>query len=401
LLAAYAAAHLPTAAIPTRWALVEEFKLTERGKLDRRHLPEPLLTASTHVSSDPPATDTEKWLARSWSGLLGIQTIGRDESFFELGGHSLAALQLFAGIAREWKIRIPMSALIQAPTPRMLGDLIDRQIAGDDIMQDGHSIIVSIRPAGHLPPLFCIHGGDGGVFFYRDLAELLPPGRPLFAIESPSLASKEKVQSVSVEETAAKYVAALLQQQPTGPFYLLGYSYGGLLVFEIARLILAKGHEIAFVGLCDTINPAESVREYTLMERARVFWNSQEKQHWIRKAGRLLERVGEGVCTHLQVRKQRYAARSSRISEPHSETRMLQVREAHLISMNSYQPSPLGCHVTLFKSKAPDDKFDIPDDYGWSSLAKSLEVIEVEGRHLTIFSKNHVGVLAREITERL
>ena len=45
-------AHLPTAAIPTRWALVEEFKLTERGKLDRKHLPEPLLTASTHVSSD-------------------------------------------------------------------------------------------------------------------------------------------------------------------------------------------------------------------------------------------------------------------------------------------------------------------------------------------------------------
>ena len=96
LLAAHAAAHLPAAAIPTRWAVVEDFKLTERGKLDRRQLPEPLLTASTHVSSEPPATPTEKWLACLWSGLLGIQTIGRDESFFELGGHSLAALQLFA-----------------------------------------------------------------------------------------------------------------------------------------------------------------------------------------------------------------------------------------------------------------------------------------------------------------
>ena len=401
LLAAHSSAHLPTAAIPTRWALVEEFKLTERGKLDRRQLPEPLLTASTHTSSDPPATATEKWLAASWAKLLGIQTIGRDESFFELGGHSLAALQLFAGIAREWKIRIPMAALIQAPTPRMLGEMIDRQIAGGHVSPSSHSMVVPVRPKGHLAPLFCIHGGDGGVFFYRDLAEQLPAGRPLLAIESPALASEEKVQPVPVEETAATYVAALRCHQATGPFHLAGYSYGGLLVFEIARLLIEQGETIAFAGLFDTINPAATIRGYTLLERAEVFWSAQDGQHLLGKTRRMFARVKEGVWTHLQVRKQNYAARSTRVSDPHSKTRMLQVREAHWQSMNNYRPSPLDCNITLFKSKASDDKFDIPNDYGWGSLVKSLDIVEVEGKHLTMFAREHVGALAHEITMRL
>ena len=214
LLSAHATLHLPTASIPTRWAAVDGFKLTEREKLDRRQLPDANLTASTHASSAPPTTATEKQLAAWWSELLGIEAIGRDESFFELGGHSLAALQLFARIAREWKIRIPMAALIQAPSPRSLGELIDRQRSG----QGTHSVVIPVRPDGHLPPLFCIHGGDGGIFFYRDLAEHFSPGRPLLAIESPALAADDKfdipndcgwsalVRSIEIVEVEGKHL---------------------------------------------------------------------------------------------------------------------------------------------------------------------------------------------------
>ena len=80
---------------------------------------------------------------------------------------------------------------------------------------------------------------------------------------------------------------------------------------------------------------------------------------------------------------------------------MLQVREAHWQSMQIYQPSPLDCHITLFKSRATDDKFDIPDDYGWRQLVKSMDIVEVDGKHLTMFAPQHVGALAREISSRL
>jgi len=401
LLAAHAAVHLPAAAIPTRWAVVDDFVLTERGKLDRKRLPEPLLTASTHVSSDPPATPTEMWLAKLWTGLLGIQTIGRDESFFELGGHSLAALQLFAAIARKWKIRIPMAALILAPTPRLLGGMIDQESTGHDTSSRVLSVVVPVRPEGHLPPLFCIHGGDGGVFFYRDLAEHLPPGRPLLAIESPALAAEDEVRPVPVEETAAFYIAALRQHQAHGPYHLAGYSYGGLLVYEIACQLIAGGETIGFAGLFDTVNPAAPIREYSLLERAKVFWESHDDQDWLHKAGRLLTRAREGIATHFRIKKETRTARNFRNSEPHSDIRMLQVREAHWESMMVYQPSPLDCHITLFKSEATDDKFDVPDDYGWRNLVKSIDIVEVSGKHLTMFSPRHVGALATEIARRL
>ena len=400
-LAAFAAVHLPAAAIPTRWAAVDEFKLTERGKLDRRQLPKPLLTGSSHVSSEPPATPTEKWLAEVWSELLGVRTIGRDESFFELGGHSLAALRLFASIAREWKVRIPMATLIQAPTPRTLGGVIDRERACHSGTRPARSIVVPVRPEGDLPPLFCIHGGDGGVFFYRDLAEMLPPGRPLLAIESPALSADEEAVPVPVEETAAAYVEALRQHQQSGPYLLAGYSYGGLLVIEIARRLLAEGESIAFAGLFDSINPAAPIRQYTLLERAEVFWDAQENPGLLGKIGRMMARTREGIATHFRVKLEVRAASSNGITEPHSHLRMLKVRETHWESMKAYQPAPLGCHITLFKSRATEDKFDIPDDYGWRLLVDSIEIVNVEGKHLTMFAPQHVASLAREISKRL
>ncbi len=400
-LAAHAGAHLAAAAIPTRWAAVEEFKLTERGKLDRGKLPDPRLTASTRVSSGPPATATEKRLAGMWSELLGIRTVGRDESFFELGGHSLAALRLFAAIHKQWKIRIPLAVLMQAPTPRLLGEVIDHGHATAAAGGAGHPFVVPVREEGHLPALFCIHGGDGGVLFYRNIVGHLPPGRPLLAIEAPALAGTGEVRAVPVEEAAADYLGVIRRCQPHGPYHLAGYSYGGLLVYEIARMLVADGEEVAFVGMFDTLNPAARIREYSLLERLDVFWESQTHPSWIGRIGRVLDRARQGVLTHFRVKNEIRLARNTGVSDPHSEVRMLQIREAHWQSMLTYQPGPLDCRVTLFKSKAPDDKYEIPGDYGWNEVVGSLEIIEVPGEHLTMFDPEHAANLANEISRRL
>ena len=375
--------------------------MTERGKLDRRHLPEATLTASTHSSSELPATPTEERLARIWSSLLGIDNIGRDESFFELGGHSLAALQLFASISREWHVRIPMATLVQAPTPRMLGEVIDRERDGHNSSSTSRSIVIPIRPEGHLPPLFCIHGGDGGVFFYRDLAEHLPQGRPVLAIESPALALDGVVKSIPVEETAAIYLAALREHQKEGPFRLLGYSYGGLLVFEIARQLLAEGQSLGFAGMVDTINPATTTRAYSWRERIDTFWKSQKHLKLSHRICSLLNRTREGVATNLRVKKELNRIRNAGITEPHSELRMLQVRETHWDSMQGYVPQALRCGMTLFKSRETDDKYEIPADYGWKSVVDLLDIVEVEGEHLEIFAPEHVSTLACKVSKRL
>lgn len=401
LLAEHASTRLQAAAIPTRWALVGDFKLTERGKLDLRHLPEPDLTSSSGTTSSAPVTATEKRLAGLWAAALGITKIGRDESFFELGGHSLAALRLFAGISREWKIRIPMAALVQAPTLRLLGGIIDREAGGHGAARQGRPMVVAIKPGGHLPPLFCMHGGDGGVLFYRGLAGHLASGRPLLAIESPALGSEGEVVCVPVEETAASYLAALREHQKTGPYYLAGYSYGGLLVFEIARQLVSAGESVAFAGLVDTINPAASIRKYPLVERVLVFWKSRKQTGVFGRIWNLLLRAREGIGTCLRVRKETRSALSAGVTQPHTELRMLQVRDAHWRSAQLFRPQHLDSHIVLFKSRETDDKFDIPDDYGWAGVVRSLDIAEVDGEHLDIFAGQHVALLAAEINRRL
>ncbi|MCB1130062.1 MAG: amino acid adenylation domain-containing protein [Verrucomicrobiae bacterium] len=401
LLAAHAAGQLPAASVPSRWAAVSEFLLTERGKLDRANLPEPALTASSGKCSEPPATSTERRLAEIWSELLGVPSIGRDDSFFELGGHSLMALQLFARIAREWRTRIPMAVLMQAPTPRTLGEIIDRMVSSPGSAGTARPLVVPVRAEGSLPPLFCIHGGDGGVLFYREFARGLSGDRPVLAIEAPALSAEGSVATSPVGETAGAYLEVLREHQPRGPYHLLGYSYGGLVVVEIARRLIAAGESVAFAGLCDTVNPATPIREYSLMERIEVFWDAQESPSPAGRIFRMLSRMTEGLATHLRVKNEVRNARTARRTEPYSEERMVQVRESHLQSMRDYQPAPLDLPITLFKSSVVDDKFEIPSDYGWGIVSPAVEVVEVPGKHLTMFDDPHVGTLAAETEARM
>ncbi|OYV03997.1 MAG: hypothetical protein CFE26_19220, partial [Verrucomicrobiales bacterium VVV1] len=173
------------------------------------------------------------------------------------------------------------------------------------------------------------------------------------------------------------------------------------LVYEMVAQLVAANEEAVFVGLFDTVNPAAQVRRYSLMERAEVYWNSNQRLHWFDRIFRLAGRVREGIATHLRVRTEIRAAKRPGKTEPHSEIRMLHVREAHWTAMKNYRPSKLACHVTLFRTKAADDKFEIPPDYGWTELVKSLEVVEVDGRHLTMFEPDHAAALAGKVAARI
>ena len=90
------------------------------------------------------------------------------------------------------------------------------------------------------------------------------------------------------------------------------------------------------------------------------------------------------------------------IRKADSETEASMMPTQELInSMMAYNPAPLDCHITLFKSQATNDKFDIPEDYGWRPLVKSMDIARVQGKHLTMFAPRHVGALAREISRHL
>ena len=393
--------RLPSFMLPDGIDEVAVMPLNANGKVDVRALPDPHAQMAERAASLPPDGAAEQKLAVIWSEVLGEDSICRDDEFFELGGNSLAGLRMFARIGREFGVSLPLATLLHARTLRDLARVIETgsTSAGTTDADDiGH--IAMIRSTGDLPPLVAIHGGDGGVLFYEELARRLPAGRPFLAIESPDLSTSEEIRVESIEVTARNYISLLRQIRPQGPYLLTGYSFGGVVAYEMAAQLTAAGEEIGFLGLIDTLNPAVPVREYSLPERVSVFWKSREDEPLLGRLQSLAGRFREGVETNLRVRSE-VAAAASGPAEAHSELRGVQLREAHYQAMLAYRPRSYHGSVTLFRASEKSDKFEFPADYGWQQVAKDFRIVDIPGDHLTVFNRDNVPDLSRRFGESL
>jgi amino acid adenylation domain-containing protein len=402
-LAAWLDARLPAYLRPDGVALVASFPVTANGKIDTAALPDPARKAVEARPYSPPQGETEEKLAALWSELLQVSEIGRDDDFFSLGGHSLLALRLFSRINREFGRTLPLAALLGHPTIEKLAELLRPQ-AAEDFAESaaGKGHLVTLTESGSGTPLFCLHGGDGGVLFYRSLAELMPRHFPLHAIESLDLSSNGPITPASVEETAAAYVENLLSVHPGGPFRLAGYSFGGVVAHEMACILEERGHTVEFLGLFDTHNPTAPARRYSLSGRFNAFWQQQQDLPLPSRLERLRERIAEGIATNRRVKAEVAAALGSGPAEAHSDLRRVQVREENWRAMQAYRPRRFAGRITLFKAMTASDKVEWPEDYGWTEFAgEGLEIVPVPGRHLTLFDEENVEALARALTSQL
>ena len=415
-LTAWLAEKLPSFMQPDGIAVMDSFPLNANGKIDLASLPDPEHRpgAGANVPHEEPDGRTECHLAAIWQELLGISGIGRHDDFFALGGHSLMALRMFSRINREFYKSLPLAALIQHPTIATLATLLDppaaaqpvavqpvaQSLSNSGIQGRGH--VVTLAEGGKQLPLFCIHGGDGGVLFYRGLATLMPPELPFHAIESLELGNSGRVDETMIEATAAAYIRNILRIQPAGPFRLAGYSFGGVVAHEMACQLVEQGYQVEFLGLFDTHNPAAPARAYSLPERLGVFWHQSADFPLHTRLGLLRKRIGEGIRTNRGVRAELKAARASGPAPAYSDLRRIQVREENWRAMGAYQPRPFKGRITLFKTSFVNDKVERPADYGWSGLALSgLDIVSVSGHHLDLFAPEHIGVLAQALTHSL
>jgi thioesterase domain-containing protein/acyl carrier protein len=388
--------RLPAYMRPDRILQLSAMPLNANGKVDLAALPEPSV-AFAAVRSEPQG-ELEIRLAAIWRELLGIEEVGRDDDFFDLGGNSLIGLRMFARIGREFGASLPLSTLLRAKNVRALAAIIG---TGPDQKGSHPAHLATIQPLGHQPPIFAIHGGDGGVIFYRELAERLSTDRPFHAIESPHLGSSEAIEIGSIEKTAAAYIELIRSIRPTGPYLLAGYSFGGLVAYEMAKQLVAAGESVPYLALFDTLNPVAPIRSYSITERVAVRWRSQNGMPLLGKVKTLAERFANGVETSRRIKAEVAAAGRALPADAHSELRAVQLREAHHEAMKIYQPSFYAGKMTLFRADAVNDKFEVPSDYGWSHLVRELEILDVPGEHLTLFDKENAPALARAFAKGL
>ncbi|HEY3254829.1 MAG TPA: AMP-binding protein, partial [Polyangiaceae bacterium] len=151
---------------------------------------------------DQAMTPTERTLAEIWSRVLKVEKVGRRAQFFELGGTSLTAAELLLQIERAFARRFSFASIVSLPTVEAFAAEIDRPVGTGK----GHSrYLVPLQTNGSAPPFFGMHPLFGLVYVYAELARLLGPQQPVYALQAKGFAPGE-LPNASIEQMAAEYI---------------------------------------------------------------------------------------------------------------------------------------------------------------------------------------------------
>ncbi|MFF8404303.1 amino acid adenylation domain-containing protein [Streptomyces sp. NPDC015684] len=244
----HTAARLPEYMVPSAVVVLEELPRTVNGKLDRRALPAPDLTAMSEGRA--PRNPAEEILCSLFADTLALPSVTIDDHFFHRGGHSLLATRLISRIRTVWDTRITIRDLFQSPTPALLAEHIAAGSGGNPLDTVLPIRAARGRDAGEAP-LFCFHAVSGVSWGYAGLLPHLDADRPVIALQARRLAGTEGAPD-SIEEMADDYLAEIREAQPHGPYHLLGWSFGGLVAHAVAARLEAAGEQVALLALLDS-----------------------------------------------------------------------------------------------------------------------------------------------------
>ncbi|PZH19195.1 hypothetical protein C1I97_02880 [Streptomyces sp. NTH33] len=248
-----AALRLPGPMVPSQFVIVDALPLTPNGKLDRAALPAP--RARTAHAFTPPRDPVEEVLCSLFAEVLGVRAVGIHDDFFQQGGHSLAAIRLMGRIRAVFGTELTVRSLFEAPTVARFAPLLGRDAGGDPF-----AVLLPLRATGAAAPLFCVHPAAGVGWVYSGLLRHVGADRPVYALQDAGLTGGEP--AADVEEVAAGYVRLIRSVQPSGPYHLCGWSFGGLVAQAMATLLQEAGETVALLAvldaypLCDRAVPA-------------------------------------------------------------------------------------------------------------------------------------------------
>lgn len=353
---------LPEYMVPSLFIRLDAFPLTPNGKLDRKALPLPE-GGEIHKVYVAPQTELEQTLCDIWQEVLKVKQVGLLDNFFELGGHSLLAALTVSKINASLSINLSIINLFKYPSPKELSSYIE-----SGFKELSSSPIFQISSKAEEKPLFLIHPGGGSSYCYLKLGSYIQE-IPLYGINNPSFDSSEKELS-NVEEFASYYLTLIKDIQKSGPYRLGGWSFGGVIAFEMAQQLLRAGEHVEKLVLIDSYN----FQAFLNKERSNPHGD---------------ERIA--ILTHEPMIKFLDKATHNIIQK-----NILRCIDA----MSNYVPQLYAEEVHLLKaSENSDNIFD--NDAGWKHIAPKLKVTLIPGDHYSLFENNLIKSTANAIKKIL
>ncbi|MGZ0700663.1 amino acid adenylation domain-containing protein [Pseudomonas piscis] len=404
----YLLERLPEYMVPPAYVQLEALPLTANGKLDRKALPAPGLDARPRAGYEAPRTPLEQNLAEHWAQVLQLQQVGRHEHFFEQGGHSLLAIQLVNRL-QQAGFELGLADLFQhASVAAMARLLTERGTAGPQEL-------VPVRE-GTGPALFLVHEFTGLDMYFPVLGQHLPGDFPIYGLPGIALGQP---QLRTLECLATRLVRVMRQVQPEGPYRLAGWSFGGVLAYEIAQQLLGLDEEVEFLGLIDSYVPrltdqgkarwsGNAAHQQHLLLQCQAYWSAQGEAGSTALVA--LERLrgqldGLDFPTLLQVlRDQHLLFDQLAAASPEQLWQYLDREVAHGHALAHYRLHPIGVPVHLFcAAERPTELSRRSPTLGWGEVlaVEQLQCISVPGDHLSMMQAPHVLALGQAMGQAL
>ncbi|WP_338861074.1 amino acid adenylation domain-containing protein [Mycetohabitans rhizoxinica] len=358
-LRAHVAAALPEYMVPSAFVRLEALPLTPNGKLDRRALPAPDDEAFAHQAYEAPQGELEATLAQIWSELLGVERISRHDSFFVLGGHSLLAVQMISRSRTALGISIAMHTLFEAPTVAALAQRVSAQ---GNVQDESFAVVLPIQPHGARPALFCVHPITGLSWHYRGLASHLEADQPVYGLQARGL-DGDSLPALKIEAMAKDYIQQIRRIQPKGPYYLLGWSFGGKVVHSMAVQLEQQGERVALLAVLDTTpNHLQRDDEPEAIEKADFYISlfARHDAENLSEAGQYLWEKTRAVIQNNQRIVTSFSPRIYSGDMLFFRASVAQDASTELISPQAWQPYVLG-NVEVYDIACKHEDMELPE----------------------------------------
>lgn len=382
------ALYLPSFMIPADYVVMDHFPLTPSGKIDMQALPIPShQPVDNSVELILAETPEEKLIAAIWEDALGFAQVNITDNFFEIGGHSMIAVQVMTRLEKASNIKLPISILFEFPTVQQLA-----RILNSSEKNKSWNSLVPIKPNGNKIPLYIVHGGGLNVLPFYSIAKHLDSEQPLYGIQAFGLNGLDK-PFTTVESIASHYVGEILSQNPTGPYALAGYSFGGIIAFEMAKQLQKKGKVIKSLIMFDTYADRSERRDaigVKIVNRLRTELGRRifDLEMLINNPA-LLKRVKKNALSEKLKKIKKHFFKRQSVPESDIMKIIKSIRKIHEEAGKKYVLSPYDGEIHLLRAKLQINYLKDPKYFGWQPYVNKVNISEMDGEHTTMFDPPH------------
>ncbi len=237
---------VPEHLVPARFVLVDSLPRTSSGKVDAQALAALELPEAGPSGAGTSLADT---VTAIWRRVLGHDEFDAHDDFFDIGGDSLLATWVVAEMAQELGSTLGLSVFLDDSTVSgLVGALAEQGARAEGRARC--SAVMTLRPGPSVRSLHLLHPLGGEPIAYRALARASRAPYRLLGVARTGPVPR----GTSLEELARTHVEQLRAARPDGPYLLAGWSFGGVLAYEVARQLRDAGVTVDLLGMVDA-NP--------------------------------------------------------------------------------------------------------------------------------------------------